>query len=179
MNDEERHQAAFQRPKRWWPAKEWKRVQKQKVFGITASNGEQLSFLVPKPWSTALWAEEIKDKVIPFLKRVFPGRTSFVLLLDGESLLHGPAAKLAFAAGGMSVFPGWCGYSPDLNPQENVWQWAEDALRDAEQDDDSFEVFQQRALRACKRYPYGEKLVPGVTKRMQLLVDKEGCHIGK
>ena len=89
MTDAERKQVEFQRPKRWFPKKEWAKVKKQKVFGITASIGAQLCFLTPKPYSTALWAADIQNRVVPFLKRVFPSRHTFTILLHGEALLHG------------------------------------------------------------------------------------------
>ena len=179
MTDAERHKPEFQRPKQWFPKKQWKRVKKQKVFGITTSNGRKLAFLVPKPWTSAAWAVEIKNRVIPFLKKAFPRKTSFQVLLDGEQLLHAPVAKAAMEAGNMSVFPGWPGYSPDINPQENVWSWAENELREVEEDDDSFEVFQGRLLKVVRAYPYAQKLVGGMANRMKLLVDKKGLNIGK
>ena len=179
MSDAERKQVEFQRPKRWFPKKEWAKVKKQKVFGITASNGAQLSFLVPKPYSTMLWASDIKKKVVPFLKRVFPNRATFTILLDGEALLHGPEAKVAMQAGGITVFPKWPGYSPDLNPQENVWAWTEPDLRKSENLRDTFETFQGRLLKTCKAYPHGHKFIEGMAKRMRLVIDKEGANIGK
>jgi hypothetical protein len=179
MTDAERNQIEFQRPKRWFPKKEWAKVRKQKVFGLTLSTGDQLCFLVPKPYSTVLWAADIKNKVVPFLKRIFPSRTNFTILFDGEYLLHGPEAKVAMQIGGITVFPKWPGYSPDLNPEENVWAWSEPDLRKNEKPRDSFEVFQQRLLKTCKAYPDGHKLIAGMPKRMRLVVDKEGANIGK
>ena len=64
-------------------------MKKQKVLGILASIGAQLCFLTPKPYSTALWAADIQNRVVPFLKRVFPSRHTFTILLHGEALLHG------------------------------------------------------------------------------------------
>lgn len=179
MTDAERSQPEFQCPKRWFPKKDWQRTKKQNVFGITTSTGKQLSFLIPKPWNKEKWAELIRTKVAPFFKKVFPNRSTYTLLLDGEKILHAPVAKDAFLAAGVKIFPGWPGYSPDLNPQENVWAWAEEELRDDEDDKDTFEVFQTRVLKVVRKYPYGEDLVGGMRKRMRKLVDKEGGHIGK
>ena len=81
--------------------------------------------------------------------------------------------------GGITVFPRWPGYSPDLNPQENVWSWCEDELREEEDDDISFEEFCKLLLKVVKKYPYAKKLVPGMAKRMQELVDKKGHHIDR
>ena len=179
MTEAERKQPAFQRPKRWFPKKDWQRTKKVCVFGFTASNGRKLCFVVKKPWTSADWADLVKTRVGPWLKRTFPRKRSFVILLDGEKLLHAPVAKAALTEVGASCLPKWPGYSPDLNPQENVWAWAEETLRDQERDKDSFEVFQKRVLKACNDYPFGGKLVGSMAKRMTLLLDKKGANIGK
>ena len=179
MTDAERKQPAFQRPKRWFPKKDWQRTKKVCVFGFTASNGRKLCFIVKKPWTSDDWAKMIKAKVAPWLKRTFPRKTSFKVLLDGEKLLHAPPAQTAMTEVGLSCLPKWPGYSPDLNPQENVWAWAEETLRDDEKDQDTFEVFQKRVLKACREYPFGGKLVGSMAKRMKLLLDKQGANIGK
>jgi hypothetical protein len=179
MTKAEKKKPEFQRPKRWFPKKDWKRTQKQKVFGLTTSNGRKLCFLVPKPWTSADWAKEVKSRVGPFLKRAFPNKRSYQILLDGEKLLHAPAAKAAMGEVGVTVLPKWPKYSPDLNPQENVWAWAEERLREKETDADSFKVFQKRALDACGAYPFADKLVGGMAKRVKLLQEKNGGNIGK
>ena len=69
MTKAERTKPEFQRPKKWFPKKDWKKTKKQKVFGLTTSKGQKLAFLVPKPWSTEAWAKEVKSRVVPFLKR--------------------------------------------------------------------------------------------------------------
>jgi hypothetical protein len=179
MNDTERKLEAFQRPKKWFPKKEWSKVKKQKVFGITTSSGKQLCFLVPKPYSTALWAEDIRTKVAPFLKSTFRSNTSYTILLDGEKLLHGPEAKAAMISSNIKVFPNWPGYSPDLNPQENVWAWCEPDLRKHEKLRDTFETFQERLMSTCSSYTDGHKLIAGMPKRMRKLIDRDGRNIGK
>ena len=80
------------------------------------------------------------------MKRAYPGKTSFTLLLDGERLLHAPAAKRAMEEFGISVLGDWPKYSPDLNPQENVWAWAEKELRKREQARDTFTTFQRKVV---------------------------------
>ena len=50
----------------------------------------------------------------------------------------------------ITVLPDWPKYSPDLNPQENVWPIAENILRAKEKDTDSFETFQKHCARAVE-----------------------------
>jgi transposase len=179
MTEEERHQSAFMRPKRWWTPKEYRMTKQQKVFGFTTSTGQRLSFLVPQPWSTELWAVELRNRVIPFLRSAFPGRRSFQVLLDGEAILHGPEARFAMSEAGIKVLPGWPSYSPDLNPQENVWGWAEKKLRTIEHDNDTFGQFQIRVMQAVDAYPVESavKLVPTIGKRLKELIEKKGAAL--
>ena len=74
----------------------------------------------------------------PFLADAFPGRSSYTLLLDGESIMRTPAAKTAMKECGVSLVSPWPPHSPDLNPQENVWAWAEKELRRKEELTDTF-----------------------------------------
>lgn len=179
MTKAEKHAPAFQRPKRWFSKKDYQKTKKQKVFGLTTSNGKSLAFLVPKPWNTEIWAQLIRQKLAPFLKKTFPNLDSYQILLDGEQLLHGPAAKKAMKDTGITCLPGWPKYSPDLNPQENVWSWAEPELRKLESKRDSFSAWQQKCLKAVNSYPSKDKLVGGMAKRVKLLNDNKGSMIRK
>lgn len=179
MTKAEKTKPKFLRPKKWFQKKDWKKTKKQRVFGLTTSNGHKLNFFVPKPWSTEEWAVALKNKVVPFLKKAFPNRTSFQILLDGEKLLHGPAAKTVMRENGVKTLAGWPGYSPDLNPQENLWAWAEEHLRTLEKDNDTFEAWKKKVLKACDDYPSAKKLIGSMAKRMQKVLTMKGGMTGK
>lgn len=52
------------------------------------------------------------------LKRKYPERSSWTMLIDGEKLMHTTLAKELYKAKGMKLLPKWPAYSPDLNPQD-------------------------------------------------------------
>ena len=79
----------------------------------------------------------------------------------------------------IKVFPGWPGYSPDINPQENVWAEAEKDLRAKEKKGSSFDSFQKQVIKSVLAYKHSDKLVGSLSKRMQFLIAKEGQNIGK
>ena len=177
MTKAEKKLPAFLRPKRWFPQKDWKKTKKQKVFGMTTTTGDKLSFLWPDGATAAFFASKVRSHVGPFLKKCFPTKSSFVVLLDGEGLLHAPPAKAAFADFGIKAFPGWPASSPDLNPQENVWPQAERRLRVLDKDDNStFADFQKVALKAVRDYPTAsaKRLVPSMTQRLEEVIQREG-----
>ena len=113
--------AKFQRPKRWFPKEQYKLVQKQWIFGLTTSTGKSIQFLVNAPRTGEQWAADIRKRVAPFLKRCFPEKRSYRILLDGESLLRSKPAKKEMKKHSISVIPDWPPHSPQLNPQEHVW----------------------------------------------------------
>ena len=87
MNKKEGYQTAFLRPKKWFPKKEWKLTQPQEIFGMTTSNGKVLAFLIPSPFDARVWANLVRTKMGPFLKRTFPNRVSYKILLDSAKNL--------------------------------------------------------------------------------------------
>ncbi len=48
-----------------------------------------------KEWTSKKFAEIINTRVAPFLRRAFPEKASFRILLDGETVFHAPEAKAA------------------------------------------------------------------------------------
>ena len=179
MNQKERLQPSFVRPKRWFRQKDYRKTRKYKVFGITASTGAILALPIPTPWNSEKWANMLKRSVGPFLRKAFPRRHDFTVLFDGEPLIHAPPAKAVMKDFGINVFPDWPKYSPDINPQENVWSWAEDEHRERELKSDTFDVFKQRVLKAVRKYPGSDKLVGSMAVRMQEVVDLKGAMIGR
>ena len=178
MKKQEKYLPAFVRPKQWFPRKEYKKTIKQKVFGLTTSTGKLLALKVPKPWNSEVWAKMVKQQVAPFLRKSFPGKEDFQILLDGEQLLRGPPAMAAFRECNIKLLPDWPKYSPDLNPQEHVWPAAENYLRNKlEKPQDNFAKFQQNVLAAVRAYPAPEKLVPSMAKRCTDLVLKKGAML--
>ena len=119
----------------------------------------------------------MKAKVGPFLKKSFPSLKSYQILLDGEKLLHAPAAKTAFRLMNITILPGWPKYSPDLNPQENVWAWAEPELRKREKATDTSKQFGSKVVSAVNAYPFAAKLklIPAVSRRCRVVLDREGA----
>ena len=131
MNDKESNQPAFQRPKTWFKQSDWKKTKKMKIFGLTTSNGKQISFEVPYgkgQFSSAKWAVFLKRRIGPFLKRAFPTRATFNLLLDGEGLLHAPEAKAAMTELGTTTGPPGpqSFFLPPMRPLRGLgglWPW--------------------------------------------------------
>ena len=179
MTKKEKRSPAFVRPKRWFPRKDYKKTQKQKVFGLTTSNGKSLCFKVPTPYTAELWAKDVKQKVGPFFKKAFPLLNSYQILLDGEKLLHAPVALTALKSMNISILPGWPKYSPDLNPQENVWAWAEPELRKREKTTDTFQDFGTKVVSAVHAYPVASKLklIPSVSRRCKMVLEKSGAML--
>ena len=90
------------------------------------------------------------------------------------SLLHTGVARAAFPQFGLQPVAAWPKYSPDLNPQENVWSWVEHALRREERMSDTFAVFTRKLLRVSKRYPSAATLIPSMHKRMKEVLSCKG-----
>ena len=174
MQPEERFKPAFLRPKRWFAKKDWKKVKKQTVFGLTTSTGKSFACLIPTPFDAVGWKAVLQNQVVPFLRRAFPSRRRFRILLDGEKRLRAEPAKSYMAQKKIELLADWPKYSPDLNPQEHVWAGAEKSLREAEKTGDTFHTFGQRCLVAVRQYKGRKKLVASMAARMKEVIDGQG-----
>ena len=180
MNKAEKKKPAFQRPKKWFKGKDWKKVKKMKVFGLTTSTGHQLSFEVPVGKNTYdgnKFAAHVRKRIGPFLRKVFPGRDSFCLLLDGEKVQHTPEAKRAMAEFGITTLKHWPSYSPELNPQEHVWSRAEPELRALENGYDEFVPWKRKVHAAIKKYSGANKLVGSMARKIKDCLERKGAMI--
>ena len=109
-----------------------------------------------------------------FFRDNFTGSATIRILIDEEPLLHTYIGKAAFAQFGMHALAGWPKYSPDLNPQENVWSWVEEALRKQEKRSDTFDVFWKKIFVVSRRYPGAGALIPSMAQRLQAVLDLKG-----
>lgn len=146
---------------------------------MTTSTGKCLAILLPKPFKAEKWANLVKTRVHPFLKKTFPNKRQYRVLLDGESVLRAEPVKTVMAQKGIKFLEGWPKYSPDINPQENVWPKAEEAIRALETDDDTFEDFQKHCVKAVSNYSGAKELVGSMAKRMRKVKDQQGAMIDK
>ena len=97
------------------------------------------------------------------------------ILLDGEPLLHAPPAQAAFAQFGIEVLPNWPSYSPDLNPEENIWPWVLRQLRNRQHYTTSFAAFKAKVLSLVRAFPGKEKLIGSMAARLQQCKERQGA----
>lgn len=177
MSEKERMKPEFLRPKRWFKKKDWSKTRKLKIWGMTTSNGKLQAVKCDAPFNAVKFATLVRTKIGPFLKRAFPRRSEYQILVDGERLMHAPEAKAALAEWNIKALPRWPAYSPDLNPQEHIWPWSEAKVRELEKDNDTFDDFGDKVLEAIKKYPSVDNLYSSMPKRMRLCIEEKGGAI--
>jgi len=64
-----------------------------------------------------------------------------------------------------------------LNPQEHVWSRAEPELRESEADDESFEHWKKKVIKAVGQYPSAEKLVASMARRCKDCLARKGAML--
>ena len=175
MSKSEKTKPAFQKPKRMFNNKEFKQTRKGKVLGFTTSTGKSLLVMCKKPFNAEGFAELVRKRVGPFFAKEFPTTKRRRILLDGEPLLHAPPAKRAMQQFGLTCLADWPAYSPDLNPQENVWPWLQGRLNRRTDQLTSFEKFKRAIVREGPKYPGAAKLIASMPKRVADCLKKTGA----
>ena len=175
MKKSERLKPAFMRPKTMFKKSEYKTVMKGKVLGLTLSKGRQLLCHVSAKFTAVDFAKLVRQRIGPFFHDAFPDKASHRILLDGEPLVHAPEAREALREWGLKVLTPWPAYSPDLNPQENVWPWLGKALRKEEVSTDTFATFRARLTRLASQYPNPEKLIASMPERIAQCERRHGA----
>ena len=91
--------------------------------------------------------------------------------------LHAHESKAAMKEWGLVALPRWPAYSPDLNPQENVWPWLEKELRKREHKSDNFATFKRKLTSVVSAYPNASALVLSMHRRMAMCIKQNGDMI--
>ena len=100
--------------------------------------------------------------------------------MDSEGLLHAAASKRAYREGGITILSAWPKYSPELNPQENVWPRSEILLRHKEgSKGTTFENFKKLAVEAVEEYKGAKNLIGGMVGCIEQCIATKGTFINK
>ena len=112
-------------------------------------------------------------KIVQFLK---DGRRLFSFMEDGAPAHRAMFTKAWQAAKGITLFQGWPGNSPDLNPIENLWSQVKHLQR--EERATSKEGIKKIAKKVWRQVTpeYLESLYQSMPRRMQAVVDVHGGH---
>ena len=118
----------------------------------------------------------VRNQAGPWLQGVYSDHAEIKILIDGEKIMRTPEAKAALHHFGTTRLS-WPTYSPDLNPQENLWARAEVVLRKSERIADTFDTFKRRVLDACESYSGAEKLIPSMASRIASTIAGGGAML--
>ena len=131
---------------------------------------------VPLNYTAEDHAQAVRTGLGPFLQQEFPQHAHLRVIIDGEQLLHTEGPQQEYRRLGIHRWTQWPKGSPDMNPQENVWAWAEKKLRELEEPSDTITTFKRKCSQACKAYPResGVKLFESMARRMQRVLEKRG-----
>ena len=180
MSKAERAKPNFAKPRhKMFSKKDYKKTSKAKVFGITANTGSSMVCPSPLHPKSKDWVKIFCAQVAPFLRGEFPDRQRITVLLDGEKVMHTEEAKAAMRRHGVRLLQQWPSHSPDLNPQENVWAWAQRELRKTEKRRDSVATFKRRIVDVARRYLSSAKLVPSMAHRVAICIKRKGANSGE
>ena len=114
------------------------------------------------------------EKIAKFLE--VGGRHPFFFIEDGAPAHRAKSTKVWQVAKGITLFEGWPGNSPNLNPIEHLWsqvkhlQWEERATSRGGIKKIAGNVWRQVTP------SYLEKLFESMPRRMQAVVEAQGSH---
>lgn len=157
------------------------------LYFVEGTTGHQPSSTQPKKRSKGVGSTEyidmLKERMLPALRELFPGRRwhrKWQFMQDNVPAHTAKATKAFLAAEHVRVLAAWPPHSPDLNPIENMWAWAEMKLR-AKGVPGSVGQFKEWLIEVWSSVPLElcEKLVHSMGGRLEACTRLEGAHVGR